>query len=94
VRAVLALDARPDAISIPRNAVFEKNGRKIVYKRAGSEFAAAFVTLGPAAIGRVVVEQGLAAGDEIALRDPTAVARDDEAPAATGGSPTALPGGR
>ncbi len=94
VRAVLALDALPNAISIPRNAVFEKNGKKIVYKREGSEFAAAFVTLGPAATGRVVVEQGLAAGDEIALRDPTAVLRDDETPAARGGSPTALPGGR
>ena len=35
VRAVLSLDARPKAISVPRNAIFEKDGKKIVYKRAG-----------------------------------------------------------
>src|SRR5512139_1685120 len=69
VRAVLALDSRPDAISIPRNAVFEKDGRKIVYKRTRSGFVPVPVDLGPAAVGRVVVEKGLEPGDEIALRD-------------------------
>ena len=94
VRAVLALDARPDAISVPRNAVFEKNGKKIVYKLSGSELKPVEVTLGPAAVGRVVVESGLAAGDEIALRDPVTAAGDDDAPLASGGSPSALPGAR
>jgi RND family efflux transporter MFP subunit len=93
VRAVLALDARADAISVPRNAIFEKDGKKIVYKRVGSEFVPAEVTVGPAAVGRVVVEQGLAVGDEIALRDPLAVAGEDQ-PAAAGGSAAALPGAR
>jgi hypothetical protein len=50
--------------------------------------------LGPAAVGRVVVDNGLAAGDEIALRDPTVVVGDDETPANPGGTPAALPGGR
>jgi RND family efflux transporter MFP subunit len=94
VRAVLALDARPDAISVPRNAVFEKNGKKIVYKRSGSELKPVEVTLGPAAVGRVVVESGLAPGDEIALRDPVAAAGDDDAPLASSGSATPLPGPR
>jgi len=92
VRAVLSLEARPDAISVPRNAVFEKDGKKIVYKRSGAELNPVVVTLGPAAVGRVVVENGLAEGDEIALRDPLTAAGDDEAPASTGGSPTALRG--
>lgn len=90
VRAVLALDARADAISVPRNAIFEKDGKKIVYKRSGSEFVPVEVGLGPAAVGRVVVESGLAEGDEIALRDPSAAGSDEEAPAAGAGSPTAL----
>ena len=94
VRAVLALDRRPDAISVPRNAIFEKDGKKIVYKRAGAEFTPVAVTLGPAAVGRVVVEGGLSAGDEIALRDPTAIVGDDETPSDAGGSPAALPGRR
>ena len=94
VRAVLALDKRPDAISIPRNAIFEKDGKKIVYKRAGGDFTPVAVTLGPAAVGRVVVELGLAVGDEIALRDPSAIVSYDETPAGSGGSPAALPGAR
>jgi RND family efflux transporter MFP subunit len=94
VRAVLSLDARPDALSVPRNAIFEKDGKKVVYKLAGGEFTPVEVTLGPAAVGRVVIEKGVAAGDEIALRDPTASAADDDGPPASGGSPTALPGAR
>lgn len=94
VRAVLALDARPDAISIPRNAVFEKDGKKIVYRRSGSGFTAVPVELGPAAVGRVVVEKGLEPGDEIALRDPEAAAPGEDAVPAGGGSPTAIGGGR
>jgi HlyD family secretion protein len=94
VRAVLALDARADAVSVPRNAVFEKDGKKIVYKREGTAFAPVEVTLGPAAVGRVVVESGLAPKDEIALRDPTAAAKDDDAPAASSASPAASAGAR
>ncbi len=94
VRAVLALDARADAISVPRNAIFEKDGKKIVYKRGRKEFTAVEVTLGPAAVGRVIVDKGLSVGDTIALRDPTAAARDDEDSAAAGGSGTPLPGVR
>ncbi len=94
VRAVLALDARPDAFSVPRNSVFEKDGKRIVYKLQGRAFAPVEVELGPAAVGRVVVLKGLAEGDEIALRDPLAAAREEQAQAASGGSPTALPGAR
>jgi HlyD family secretion protein len=94
VRAVLALDERSDAISIPRNAIFEKDGKKIVYKRAGADFTPAVVTVGPAAVGRVVIEQGLAAGDEIALRDPTAAVSEDRTPSGSGASPAAIPGAR
>jgi HlyD family secretion protein len=92
VRALLSLDARPDALSVPRNAVFEKDGKKIVYKRTGSEFTPVTVTLGPAAVGRVVVEQGLAGGDEIALRDPNTAGGDDDTRTASAGSSAPLPG--
>lgn len=92
VSAVLSLDAQPDAISIPRNAIFEKDGKKIVYRRKRSEFVPVEVTLGPAAVGRVVVERGLAEGDEIALRDPNAA--EDPGRPAGGATPSAMPGAR
>lgn len=71
VRAVLALEDVADAVSIPRGAVFQKDGRRVVYKLDGSRFAAVEVTLGHSSLARVVIEKGLAAGDRIALRDPT-----------------------
>lgn len=89
LRATLMLDARKDALSVPREAVLEKDGKKIVYRRRGWEFEPASVALGPSALGRVVIEKGLAAGETVALRDPTRPAGEeagaeggDRAPAA------------
>lgn len=71
LQATLTLDARPDALSVPRSAVFEKDGKKVVYRRKGWSFEPAEVELSSTAVGRVVVEKGLSDGDVIALRDPT-----------------------
>ena len=93
VRAILVLDALKDVLSVPRNAIFEKEGKKIVYRRKSRGFDPVEVKLGPAAVGRVVVESGIEDGDVIALRDPTAL--EDEPDKKPGGSvsPTAV-GGR
>jgi hypothetical protein len=78
VRATLFLEDRPDVIAVPRQAVFEQDGKKIAYVRRGRTFEPVEVTLGPASMGRVVVEKGLAPGDEVALVDPTRPAPSDE----------------
>lgn len=78
VRATLFLEDRPDAIAVPRQAVFEQDGKKIAYVRRGGTFEPVEVALGPASMGRVVVEKGLAPGDEVALVDPTRPVRSDE----------------
>ena len=70
VRATLVLD-QEDAIVVPRQAVFEKDGKPIVYKNGALGYQAAPIELGVASAGRVVIKKGLAEGDEIALRDPT-----------------------
>jgi HlyD family secretion protein len=70
VQALLLLDERSDAIAIPRQAVFDRESKKVVYRRKSGRFDPVEVTLGPAALGRVVVEKGLEAGDVIALADP------------------------
>ena len=95
VRATLVLDERRDVLSLPRQAVFDQEGKKIVYVRRGGSFEPAEVTLGPAGLGRVVVEKGLAAGDEVALVDPTRADRPAEEPAGTreGGAAAPAPGG-
>lgn len=71
VQAILDLEAREDVLTVPRQAVFEKDGRKIVYRRRGGEFEPQEVELGPTALGRVVIEKGVEEGDLVALRDPT-----------------------
>ena len=73
VQATLILD-QESAIVVPRQAVFDKDARTIVYKRTATGFAPVTVELGAATAGRVVIKSGLGDGDEIALRDPTQTA--------------------
>jgi RND family efflux transporter MFP subunit len=72
VRAVVRLDEADGVLSIPRGALFEKDGKRVVYRRSGSGFEAVEVTTSRQSISHLVVGSGLAAGDVIALRDPSA----------------------
>jgi multidrug efflux pump subunit AcrA (membrane-fusion protein) len=72
VRADLSLEDRKDALVVPREAVQEKDGKHLVWKKDAKGFSPVEVTLGPAALGRVVIETGLKENDVVALRDPTA----------------------
>lgn len=78
VRAVLEVENQANAFAIPRQALFEKEGKKLVYRRKGSGFEPVEVTTGSGSAGRVVVTKGIARGDEIALEDPTAEGRKRE----------------
>lgn len=70
VRAVIEAEARPGALVVPRQAVFERDGDRIVYRRRGRGFEAVPVTVGPSTAALAVIESGLAEGDEVALADP------------------------
>ena len=72
VRAVVRLDEADGVLSIPRGALFEKDGKRVVYRRSGGGFEAVEVTTARQSISHLVVGGGLAAGDVIALRDPSA----------------------
>lgn len=90
VHAEILLDDLPGVLTVPRQAVFERAGRQVVYRRTGAAFEPVPISTGATGRGRVVVTDGLAAGDEIALEDPTAPV-GGAAPAA--GSGPADPGG-
>ena len=64
------VENRDGAFSIPRQAIFEKQGKKLVYRKHGDKFDAVVIEIGSSSAGRVVVTKGLSKGDEIALRDP------------------------
>ena len=70
VRAVLEVESRTNAFAIPRQALFEKEGKKLVYRKRDGKFEPVHVTIGSSTAGRVIVTRGLIAGDEIALEDP------------------------
>ena len=71
VRATIRLEEVEAALSIPRGALFERDGDRVVYRREGGRYVPVPVTVGRQSISRVVVEGGLEAGDRIALRDPS-----------------------
>lgn len=71
VRAVLEVEHQANAFAIPRQALFEKEGKRLAYVKKGGDFTPVEVTIGSSSAGRVVVTKGLNRGDEIALEDPT-----------------------
>jgi HlyD family secretion protein len=85
VSARVTLDGKElrDAIHIPRQAVFDKNGKNYVFVKTGEHFEPRDVKVEQRTESRVVIS-GLPEGTEIALVDPTART-------ATTGSPSAPP---
>ena len=71
VRAVVKLEEAQGVVAIPRGALFEKDGKRVVYRSEGTGFVPVEVTVGRNSVSRIVVEGGLHAGDRIALRDPS-----------------------
>ena len=73
VRAELAV-ALHEGIVIPRHAVYVVDGDQVVFLNTSADSSADWklqkVKLGAASIGRVVIEEGLEAGDIVALSDP------------------------
>ena len=93
VQANLVLDERKEALLVPRQAVFEREGKLIVYRRKPGGFDPVEVALGPSTMGRVVIDKGIAAGDVLALRDPNRSAEEPEATPGQEGPSVPAPGG-
>lgn len=89
VKATLILDSQ-QALSVPRHAVFERDGKSVVYRWQDEHFQAVPVELGATTPGRVVISAGLNAGDRIALADPSA--REPDASGGHGNDGSASPG--
>jgi len=67
---------RANAFSLPRQAIFEKNGKKVVYRKRNGKFDPVEVSIATSTAGRVVVTKGVAKGDVIALVDPNLEEKD------------------
>jgi HlyD family secretion protein len=84
VRAVIKLDEAEGVIAIPRGALFEKDGKRVVYRQESGDFVPVEVTVGRNSVSRIVVETGLHPGDHVALRDPSLKPARPNAGAAAG----------
>lgn len=78
----------PEALHLPRQAVFEKNGKTHAFVKAGERFQSQEVKIEHVTESRVVIG-GLAEGTEVALVDPNTT---PAGPAQSGSAPT-LPSG-
>jgi hypothetical protein len=62
----------PNALHIPAQAVFEKEGKPVVYVKVGNHFEPRVIKPLKRSESTMVVSEGLKAGELIALADPTA----------------------
>lgn len=68
----IVVQSLPDVLSVPLNAVFVRADRWVAYRLQGDEFAEVAVELAAQNATAAVVASGLAEGDIVALKDPTA----------------------
>ena len=74
-RVEIQVEERQNALFVPLEAVFEREGRALVYV-AGRRIQPREVVLGPSNQDFVVVEKGLQKGERVCLRDPGAAPSD------------------
>ena len=67
----VAVDHVANGLVLPSNAVFRKEGRTLVYVRHGSKFQETVVEVARRSGDEVLIAQGVSAGDQVALKDPT-----------------------
>ncbi len=60
----------PNAIYIPNQSLFEKDGKKIVYVKRGNKFEAQVVQVAKRSEALTILSGGINPGDTIALADP------------------------
>ena len=92
----------PNAIHVPMQAIFERDGKSIVYVKQGQKLVARVVKPLKRSESTMVISEGLKPGEEVALVDPDAKPSDKKgakkggdnggAPAGGGGMPMGMGG--
>jgi HlyD family secretion protein len=66
------VDRVADAITIPTQAMFQRSGQNVAYVWRGSQFEERAIDVGRRSGDKIMVAKGVIAGDQVALKDPTA----------------------
>ncbi|MBW3565136.1 MAG: HlyD family efflux transporter periplasmic adaptor subunit [Acidobacteria bacterium] len=67
VSAKITIEELDDVVTVPRQAVWDRDGRRFVHVERGGKFVPAEIQTGAASLGRVVVTSGLDEGDLVVL---------------------------
>ncbi|MGH9381909.1 MAG: efflux RND transporter periplasmic adaptor subunit [Thermoanaerobaculia bacterium] len=87
--AEIEMESIPQALVVPRAAVFQGEGENVVHRRAGGGFEAIPVEVVSAGLGWTAIQGEIAPGDTVALEDPSGAPRS--APPETATAPTTGP---
>jgi HlyD family secretion protein len=71
-QVTVIVDRVRDALAVPVQASFQKEGETLAYVWSGSKFRPQPIEISRRSGDRVLVARGLQPGDRIALQDPTA----------------------
>jgi multidrug efflux system membrane fusion protein len=71
-QVTVVVDRVQDAITIPAQSLFQKSGQNVAYVWRGTQFEERAVEVGRRSGDKILVAKGVAAGEQVALRDPTA----------------------
>jgi hypothetical protein len=83
----------PNAIHIPVQAVFEKEGKPVVYVKVANTFEPRFIKPLKRSESTMVIAEGLKAGEILALADPTAKKGEKKEQKPAGGAGPSMPVG-
>ena len=83
-----------NAIHIPMQAVFEKEGKPTVFVKKGNRFEPRVISPSKRSESTLVIAAGLKPGEVVALADPTVKKSDAKKSGNSGGALGALPGGK
>jgi len=90
----ITVERIPNALHVPAQAVFEKNGRQIVFAQKGKRFEERPIQLVKRSESTMVLAGGVEPGEIIALADPTVKKSDKKGEKKDSGNPMGgIPGG-
>lgn len=83
----------PQALNLPNQAIFEKEGKPVVYLKKGSRFEAVGIKIAKRSETTTIIESGVDAGAVVAMADPTVNPKDKKKSEQKGGAMGSLPAG-
>jgi RND family efflux transporter MFP subunit len=68
----VVVDRVADALTIPAQALFQKSGQNVAYVWRGNQFEEREIEVGRRSGDKIMIAKGVRAGEQVALKDPTA----------------------